>query len=64
MALSLSMLDLPLNEESHAFKATENRAIEIKTVGNAIFFLKEISRTDFQANKDLLVIHRYVEQGN
>ena len=42
MALVIGILDLPLKEENHGFRANQGRGVEIKAASNILVFLKEI----------------------
>lgn len=63
IAFSLAFMDLPFANESHGFKASSGRGVEIKAASNMVIFLKEIQETESDLNKDLLVVHRYFEHG-
>ncbi len=56
------MVDLPIKEENHGFKASSGRGVEIKAASNILAFLKEISEADTNIDKNLLVVHRYFEK--
>jgi len=57
------LIDLPFVDASHGFRTSGGRGVEIKAASNIIMFLKEIRETDAAINKDLMVVHRYFEQG-
>jgi hypothetical protein len=58
----LALIDLPFKEESHGFKTTEGRGVEIKAAAHMIIFLKEIVQAEANINKNIMVIHRYFEK--
>ena len=62
VALVLAIIDLPIMEENHGFRASSGRGVEIKAASNTLVFLKEISEVGISINKDLLVVHRYFEK--
>ncbi len=42
MILSLAVLDLPFDEESHGLRSEQGRRVEIKAASNLLLFLKDI----------------------
>jgi hypothetical protein len=42
VAFVLALIDLPFVEESHGFRASSGRKVDIKAASNFIVFLKEI----------------------
>ncbi len=62
LIFTLSLMDLPFVEESHGLKSEKGRRVEIKAASNTMIFMKEIAQTKKSHNRNLLVVHRYLEK--
>ena len=59
----LATLDLPFIEESHGLRSERGRKVEIKAASNLLMFTKQIGQTAKSVNTNLLILHRYLENG-
>jgi len=61
---AMAVLDLPFECEVHGYKTNESRGVEIKAVHNLILFKKEVREAPLDVKTDVIVTHRYIEEGN
>lgn len=60
----LAILDLPYKSMNHKTESSGGRGVEITPSTNIIMYQKEVIEAESELDNNLLVIHRYYENGH
>ena len=61
----LALVDLPWNSHSdHSIEPYSERGLRIVPKTNMMVYKKELQTTDYEANENLMVIHRFFDENN
>jgi hypothetical protein len=63
MVMTWAVLDLEYSSKRHAIRSRGGKGISIDPTSNIIVFKKEIKETEADLNNNILVIHRFFEEG-
>lgn len=63
MLCSWAVLDLDFESKKHIIRSSGSKGISIKAAGNLIVFKKEIKEAQSELDTNILVIHRFFENG-
>lgn len=58
LTFKLAFLDLPRNSVVHEYKRLENMGLEIKAKTNIILFVKNISQSEYETKKSLMINYK------
>ena len=65
MMAVLALMDLPWqSDQSHKFEPHGERGLEIIPNTNMLIYKKELQKTEYEVNENIMVIHRFFDENN